>query len=230
MRAQESPEMPTCCGCFSVRAGTLGLAVYYLTFSVIYLAWQAVEATVKGPEAGLLDFLVGLLLLAICLALLVGVLKNREGLLVPFLLFQALDVLLTLLTIFGCLLQFSSYLQVLCPRRAHPYLLAEPEFASSVSAVVYLALVFTALLLLKVYLLRCVWSCYRHIQACRQARREQVPGSEEKGLFFVLPTYEEALKLPPKEDLPPPPSYCSAAIDLGELTNSSWSHQKGGLS
>nr|XP_033809428.1 lysosomal-associated transmembrane protein 5-like [Geotrypetes seraphini] len=210
MRAQPELEMPTCCGCFGVRSATLGLAVYSLVFSLVFLAWRLVE-TVAGnaqlPEA-LLGFLLGLLVLAVSVAALVGVLKEREGLLVPFLVFHALDLVLSVLTVFGCLLQLSSYTKFLLPARSHPYLLAESEFVKkgSVTSFVYLAIAFTALLLLKIYLLRCVWSCYKHIRLRRRLQQQQPPpDDQEKGLFFVLPTYEEALKLPLKEELPPPP-------------------------
>ncbi|XP_030075266.1 lysosomal-associated transmembrane protein 5 [Microcaecilia unicolor] len=209
MRTQPGgPAMPTFCGCFTVRSGTVGLAVYSLVFSLIFLAWRVVETAygkAQLPEV-LLGFLLGLLVLVISLAALVGVAKGREGLLIPFLVFHALDLVMSVLTIFGCLLQLSSYMKFLLPARTHPYLLAESEFSkkASVSSFICLALAITALLLIKVYLLRCVWSCYKHIRACRQFQQQQQP-DQEKGLFFVLPTYEEALKLPLKEDLAPPP-------------------------
>ncbi|KAG8455725.1 hypothetical protein GDO86_001784 [Hymenochirus boettgeri] len=211
-------EPPRCCGYFSVRSVVLGVAVYYVFLSLQSLVWQTV-AVIKcggecpgpwsspGPVAVM--YSLGLVLLFLSLCLLFGVLRRRPGLLLPFLAFQIIDFLGSLLLFCGLFMRFPSELRAISTR---PYLpgIEDQEKPSVYGSPVLVIVLSLLMLLLKIYLIRCVLTYYRFmlIQPVSPQPGEDglalivVPGCEKNPL--LLPTYEEALKMPPKDTAPPP--------------------------
>ncbi|XP_004591707.1 lysosomal-associated transmembrane protein 5 isoform X1 [Ochotona princeps] len=248
----------TCC-CFNVRIATMALAIYHVIMSVLLFVEHSVEVaqgktSCKTSKSGYLriadlisSFLLISMLFAISLSLLIGVIKNREKYLLPFLSLQIMDFLLCLLTLLGSYIELPAYLKFASRSRAGPskvplmtlqlldfclsiltlcssymevptylnfksmnhmnYLPSQEGMAHSqfIKMMIIFSVAFFTVLILKVYMFKCVWRCYQFIKCMNSANR-----SDSKVLPKVaLPTYEEALALPPKapEWGPAPPPY-----------------------
>ncbi|XP_053313148.1 lysosomal-associated transmembrane protein 5-like [Spea bombifrons] len=211
-------EPPRCCGYFSVHSVVLGVAVYYVFVSLQSLVWQTVEVVkcrgvcegpwgTPGPVMVMYSLAVVLLVLSLCL--LFGVLRRRAGLLLPFLAFQIIDFLGSLLLFCGLFVRFPSELRLVSTR---PYLVgleSQERAVEAKSSVLFIVLAML-FLLLKIYLIRCVLTYYRFlITRVGPPQGEQdglalivVPGSEKNPL--LLPSYEEAIRMPAKDSPPPP--------------------------
>ncbi|XP_013810585.1 lysosomal-associated transmembrane protein 5 isoform X1 [Apteryx mantelli] len=117
MTAQTTTEPPKCC-CFNIKTATVALGIFHMVMSVLLLIEHSLEvASGKGYCKDLdkdyyriadviTSFLLIIMLFVISFNLLLGVVKKRERLLIPFLALQVMDFLLSLLTM------FSSYIQV----------------------------------------------------------------------------------------------------------------------
>ncbi|XP_064491474.1 lysosomal-associated transmembrane protein 5 isoform X1 [Pseudopipra pipra] len=117
MTPQTPPEPPKCCF-FSIKTATVALGIFHMVMSVLLLIEYSLEVSngrgfhrdLPKDYYGIADvvtsFLLIIMLFVISFNLLLGVLKRRERLLIPFLALQVMDFLLSLLTM------FSSYLQV----------------------------------------------------------------------------------------------------------------------
>ncbi|XP_065713318.1 lysosomal-associated transmembrane protein 5 isoform X1 [Patagioenas fasciata] len=117
MTVQAATEPPRCC-CFNITTAAVALGIFHMVMSVLLLIEYSLEvASGKGFCKDLdkdyyriadviTSFLLILMLFVISFNLLLGVVKRRERLLIPFLALQVLDFLLSLLTM------FSSYVQV----------------------------------------------------------------------------------------------------------------------
>ncbi|XP_075686748.1 lysosomal-associated transmembrane protein 5-like [Rhinoderma darwinii] len=210
-------EPPKCCGYFNIRSVVLGVAVYYVFVSLQSLVWQTV-AVIKcggvcsgpwssaGPVAVMYSLAFILLLLSLCL--LFGVLRRRPGLLLPFLAFQIIDFLGSMLLFCGFFVRFPSELRMISTR---PYLPGQDDTDKATVAggsFLFIAL-YLLLLLLKIYLIRCVLTYYRFLLT------RVIPPSDSDGLAVIvvpgpeknpllLPSYEEAINMPSKDSPPPP--------------------------
>ncbi|KAM9605691.1 lysosomal-associated transmembrane protein 5 isoform 2-T2 [Morphnus guianensis] len=117
MTAQTTTEPPKCCF-FNIKTATVALGIFHMVMSVLLLIEYSLEvASGKGFCKDLdkdyyriadviTSFLLIIMLFVISFNLLLGVVKKRERLLIPFLALQVMDFLLSLLTM------FSSYIQV----------------------------------------------------------------------------------------------------------------------
>ncbi|XP_009959741.1 PREDICTED: lysosomal-associated transmembrane protein 5 isoform X2 [Leptosomus discolor] len=117
MTAQTTTEPPKCCF-FNIKTATVALGIFHVVMSVLLLIEYSLE--VAGGKGFCKDldkdyyriadvitsFLLIIMLFVISFNLLLGVVKKRERLLIPFLALQVMDFLLSLLTM------FSSYMQV----------------------------------------------------------------------------------------------------------------------
>ncbi|KAG8596826.1 hypothetical protein GDO81_002062 [Engystomops pustulosus] len=208
-------EPPRCCGYFNIRSVVLGVSVYYVFVSLQSLVWHTV-AVIKcggvcagpwssaGPVAVMYSLAFILLLLSLCL--LFGVLHRRPGLLLPFMAFQIIDFLGSLLLFCGFFVRFPTELRMISTR---PYLPGQDD--SDKASVAGGSFLFIALclliLLLKIYLIRCVLTYYRYLLSSATPPSDGlalivVPGPEKNPL--LLPSYEEAVTMP-RKDSPPPP-------------------------
>ncbi|KFP92051.1 Lysosomal-associated transmembrane protein 5, partial [Apaloderma vittatum] len=106
------------CCFFNIKTATVALGIFHMVMSILLLIEYSLEVAGGKGFCKSLDkeyyriadvatsFLLIIMLFIISFNLLLGVVKNRERLLIPFLALQVMDFLLTLLTM------FSSYIQV----------------------------------------------------------------------------------------------------------------------
>ncbi|XP_007522510.1 lysosomal-associated transmembrane protein 5 [Erinaceus europaeus] len=249
----------TCC-CFNVRIATTALAIYHAIMSVLLLIEHSVEVahgkvSCKFSKLGYLrmadlfsSFLLITMLFVISLSLLMGVIKNREKYLLPFLSLQIMDYLLCLLTLLGYYIELPAYFKFVSRSgRAGPskvplmtlqlldfclsiltlcssymevptylnfksmnhmnYLPSQEGMAHSqfIKMMIIFSVAFIMILILKVYMFKCVWRCYKLIKYMNLAEEKDRTKMLPK---VVLPSYEEALSLPCKTSeggLAPPP-------------------------
>ncbi|KAG8506778.1 Lysosomal-associated transmembrane protein 5 [Galemys pyrenaicus] len=250
MALHASAVRRTCC-CLNVRIATIALAVYHVIMSVLLLIEHSVEvahgkASCRFSKTGYLriadllsSFLLIVMLFVISLSLLIGVVKNQEKYLLPFLSLQIMDYLLCLLTLLGAYIELPAYFKF-ASRSGRPgpskvplmtlqlldfclsiltlcssymevptYLNFNQEGLSHnqfIKMMIIFSIAFIMVLILKVYMFKCVWGCYRYIKHMNLVEERSSPKMLQK---VVLPTYEEALSLPYKipEGGPAPPPY-----------------------
>nr|XP_020012178.1 lysosomal-associated transmembrane protein 5 [Castor canadensis] len=253
-------SIPQTCCCFNVRIATTALAIYHVIMSVLLFIEHTVEVTQGKAScrfsktlylriADLISsFLLIFMLFLISLSLLIGVVKNREKYLVPFLSLQVMDFLLCLLTLLGSYIELPAYLKftsrtrpgrsrvplmtlqlldfclsilTLCSSYMEVptylnfrsmnhmnYLPSQEGMAHSqfTKMMVIFSVAFVTVLVLKVYMFKCVWRCYKFMRYTNSAAEK---GNSKMLPKVVLPSYEEALSLPCKspEGGPAPPPY-----------------------
>ncbi|XP_059937591.1 lysosomal-associated transmembrane protein 5 [Mesoplodon densirostris] len=253
----------TCC-CFNVRIATTALAIYHVIMSVLLFIEHSVEvahgkASCRFSKTGYLriaelisSFLLITMLFNISLSLLIGVVKNREKYLLPFLSLQIMDFLLCLLTLLGSYIELPAYkfvsrssswvgpskvplmtlqlldfclsILTLCSSYMEVptylnfksmnhmnYLPSQEGMAHSqfIKMMVIFSIAFITVLILKVYMFKCVWRCYRFMKYMNSAEERSSSKMLQK---VVLPSYEEVVSLPYKipEGGPAPPPYSEA--------------------
>ncbi|KAM8791301.1 lysosomal-associated transmembrane protein 5 [Rhynchonycteris naso] len=249
----------TCC-CFKVRMATTALAIYHVIMSVLLFIEHLVEVahgktSCKFSQTSYLriadlmsSFLLIAMLFVISVSLLIGVVKNREKYLLPFMSLQIMDYLLCLFTLLGSYVELPAYLKFASRTRTRPskvplmtlqlldfclsiltlcssymevptylnfksmnhmnYLPSQEGMAYNqfIKMMLIFSVAFITVLILKVYMFKCVWRCYRLIKHMNSANEKSSSKMLPK---VVLPSYEEAVSLPPKalEGGPAPPPY-----------------------
>uniref|UniRef100_A0A8C4UMD1 Lysosomal protein transmembrane 5 n=1 Tax=Falco tinnunculus TaxID=100819 RepID=A0A8C4UMD1_FALTI len=123
MTAQTMTEPPKCCF-FNTKTATIALGIFHMVMSVLLLIEYSLEvASGKGFCKDLdkdyyriadviTSFLLIIMLFIISFNLLLGVLKKRERLLIPFLALQVMDFLLSLLTMLNSYIQIPATISV----------------------------------------------------------------------------------------------------------------------
>lgn len=259
MASRAVPVRQTCC-CFNVRIATTALAIYHIVMSILLFIEHMVEVArgkascrfSKMPYLRIADLLSSFLLIgvlfAISISLLLGVVKNREKYLIPFLSLQIMDFLLCLLTLLGSYIELPGYLKLatrprpgsskvplmtlqlldfclsiltLCSSYMEVpsylnfksmnhmnYIPSQEGMSHSqfINVMIIFSVAFVIVLIMKVYMFKCVLRCYRFIKYMNLTEENS---SSKMFPKVALPSYEEALSLPTKtpEGDPAPPPY-----------------------
>ncbi|XP_043940661.1 lysosomal-associated transmembrane protein 5 isoform X2 [Protopterus annectens] len=203
---QDFKNMYRCC-CCHVRTATIVLAIYWMVLCASALIFEIVVITNGSGFSDLpISLLVAFTMFLIGVCLLYGALKHREVFLIPFLVMQILDICLAVWAVFCSYVDIPAQLNY---KYSMIYMISADGAALGLSTkkVIILTVVEVLLLIFKVYLIDCVWTCYKYIKARNQADVRMYPVFEMSDKV-MLPTYDEAIKLPTKQA--PPPAYTEA--------------------
>lgn len=126
---------------------------------------------------------------------------------VPLMSLQLLDFCLSILTLCSSYMEVPTYLNFKSMNHMN-YLPSQEGMAHNqfIRMMIIFSIAFITVLVLKVYMLKCVWRCYRLLKHTNSAEGRSTSKTLPE---VVLPTYEEALSLPSKspEGGPAPPPY-----------------------
>ncbi|KAM9039091.1 lysosomal-associated transmembrane protein 5 [Sarcophilus harrisii] len=121
---------------------------------------------------------------------------------VPIMALQLLDFCLSILTLCSSYMEVPTYLNFKSMNHMN-YLPSREGMTHDqfIKLMIGFSVAFLIVLILKVYMFKCVWRCYKYIKSLNRGEEKINTKILQK---VLLPTYEEAVAMPSKEPAPPP--------------------------
>ncbi|KXJ29190.1 lysosomal-associated transmembrane protein 4A [Exaiptasia diaphana] len=213
--------MKTCCCCMDVRIGTIVLGFCHLLIhiaGVVVLTQMLLHpemyeeryyhtyGTVPRSADNSVALAIAFCSFVITTLLIYGAITRQPSYLLPFFCLQMFDFCVNLLGAVGAVSYIPEIKLMIKNNPNFPYgeEVDRVDMRSLMMTVILLCLI---VLLIKGYLIACVWSCYKSLVNYRvkQATRTfmlEVEGDDTE-THVLLPNYEDAVKDTPKESPPP---------------------------
>ncbi|XP_031722525.1 lysosomal-associated transmembrane protein 4B isoform X2 [Anarrhichthys ocellatus] len=214
----------SCCLCCHVRTGTIILGIWYMLINAVVLLILLsalndpvqyryhLTSTELGTDIDVMDdaniciaTAISLLMILICGMATYGAYKQHAAWIIPFFCYQIFDFALNTLVAISVVVYpntVQDYLQQL--PGTFPY--KEDIMSTNNMCLIFVVLLFIGCILsFKAYLIGCVWNCYRYVSG--RGTTEVLVYVTTNDTAVLLPPYEEAFAIPPKE---PPPQYMEA--------------------
>ncbi|XP_036371763.1 mtp family protein [Megalops cyprinoides] len=205
--------------CCNVRTATVAFTVYYLVSSLLVCVDMAVWVFNGKDMCGFIhsehlthgqqmfdttsNFLLLVVMMISCIFVLVGLRKGCSHQLVPFIVQLYLDVALSVMSLFSGPWGLPGTPTYEESEKLVLYFTGEKELGERDMArfTLIFGVLFVLYLLVKVYMAHIVTQCYYVVKMAAEAKESQ---GVDKGVLVELPSYDEALKLPSKDE---PPAY-----------------------
>ncbi|XP_074073991.1 lysosomal-associated transmembrane protein 5 [Macrotis lagotis] len=128
--------------------------------------------------------------------------RNKGPFKVPLMALQLLDFCLSILTLCSSYMEVPTYLNFKSMNHMNYFPSREGMTQDQfVKLMIGFTIAFIIVLILKVYMFKCVWRCYKYIKSLNRIEDKVNTKLFQK---VLLPTYEEAVAMPSKELAPPP--------------------------
>uniref|UniRef100_A0A3B4BDC7 Lysosomal-associated transmembrane protein 4B n=1 Tax=Periophthalmus magnuspinnatus TaxID=409849 RepID=A0A3B4BDC7_9GOBI len=178
----------SCCLCCHVRTGTILLGVWHMvsTFCIYFLF----SDTLYIVSA------ISLLMIIISGMATYGAFKLRPAWIIPFLCYECFDF---------CLNSLVALCLIFNPSTIRDYvkqLVIDVEYMA-----VAVAFFITCILIVKAYLILCVWRCYVYVSSW--GTTEILNYITTNDTTVLIPPYDDTVAFPPEKS-PPPPSYSTS--------------------
>ncbi|XP_074642820.1 lysosomal-associated transmembrane protein 4A-like [Tubulanus polymorphus] len=162
-------------------------------------------------EDKFVGFLITFCSFMITVMLVYGTLRGRPGYLMPFFCLQVFDFCITCLSVVCYFSYMPNIKEWITDQDNLPFKERLVDYDEQWLMLVVVT-VFVLIMSLKAYFIGVVWACYKYLS--KRLLNEAVSHFMEDGPdseMLLPPKYEDAIKYPPLQNMPPPPAYTPAS-------------------